>query len=60
MANLQAWFYSVDKDRSGSITYNELANLRFANKPLGVAAAKKLIKVFDKNYSGSIGNVFVT
>jgi Ca2+-binding EF-hand superfamily protein len=54
LANLQAWFSSVDKDRSGSITANELGTLNFGGKPLGLATAKKLIKVFDKNYSGSI------
>jgi len=44
----------VDKDRSGTITANELATLPFGGKQLGHATAKKLIKVFDKNYSGSI------
>lgn len=54
LQGLQAWFSSVDADRSGSITCNELAQLQFLGKPLGLETAKKLIKVFDKDYSGHI------
>eukprot|EP01118_Nematostelium_gracile_P014401 TRINITY_DN559_c0_g1_i2.p1 TRINITY_DN559_c0_g1~~TRINITY_DN559_c0_g1_i2.p1 ORF type:complete len:403 (+),score=169.07 TRINITY_DN559_c0_g1_i2:112-1320(+) len=54
MGLYQAWFQSVDTDHSGNITAQELAGLTLAGKPLGLPAAKKLIKVFDKNYSGSI------
>eukprot|EP01114_Cavostelium_apophysatum_P021411 TRINITY_DN745_c0_g1_i1.p1 TRINITY_DN745_c0_g1~~TRINITY_DN745_c0_g1_i1.p1 ORF type:complete len:396 (+),score=98.47 TRINITY_DN745_c0_g1_i1:80-1267(+) len=54
MQQLRAWFDSVDKDRSGTITAVELATLPLMGKPLGIDAAKKLIKVFDKNYTGNI------
>jgi Ca2+-binding EF-hand superfamily protein len=54
MANLQAWFNSVDRDRSGSITATELATLPFGGRQLGIQVATRLIRVFDQNYSGSI------
>jgi len=44
----------VDTDRSGTISAQELASLQFAGRPLGFQTAKKLIKVFDKKYLGSI------
>jgi len=53
-AALQQWFNSVDQDRSGTINANEIANIRFAGQPLGLEVATKLIKVFDKDQSGSI------
>lgn len=51
---LQMWFSSVDADRSGTISANELATLPFLGKPLGLDTARKLIKVFDKDYTGNI------
>lgn len=54
MQGLQQWFNSVDIDRSGTITANELAVYPFMGKPLGLETSKKLIKVFDKNYTGNI------
>lgn len=54
MSTDQAWFQNVDKDRSGTITATELATFSFAGKLLGLDSAKRLIKVFDKDYSGSI------
>lgn len=49
-----AWFGAIDRDRSGHITANELQQCTFANVPLGFDTAAKLIRVFDKNYSGHI------
>jgi len=54
MVNLQAWFQSVDTDRTGEISSVELAQLNFNNKILGPELARKLIGVFDKDRSGSI------
>jgi len=54
LAELQRWFTSVDTDRSGSISAGELQNLAFGGIPLGYDIALKLIKVFDRDYSGSI------
>jgi len=54
LASLQAWFQSVDKDRSGEISAQELAQFSVNNKPLGPELAKKFISVFDKDRSGTI------
>eukprot|EP01119_Soliformovum_irregulare_P012326 TRINITY_DN3191_c0_g1_i1.p1 TRINITY_DN3191_c0_g1~~TRINITY_DN3191_c0_g1_i1.p1 ORF type:complete len:319 (+),score=93.62 TRINITY_DN3191_c0_g1_i1:94-957(+) len=54
LQNLQAWFSSVDTDRSGSITCNELANYNLVGRPIGYETASKLIKIFDKQHSGTI------
>mmetsp|Transcript_32830 Transcript_32830/g.91930 ORF Transcript_32830/g.91930 Transcript_32830/m.91930 type:complete len:277 (+) Transcript_32830:86-916(+) len=54
MLELQGAFASVDKDRSGHITATELTNLQFGGKKFGLATAKKLLKVFDVDGSGSI------
>jgi len=54
MQTMQQWFASVDRDRSGSISAQELAQIQFASKPLGISVATKLIKVFDRDHSGSI------
>jgi len=51
---IQAWFTSVDLDRSGTITANELAAITFNGVPLGPLVATKLVQVFDKDRSGSI------
>jgi Ca2+-binding EF-hand superfamily protein len=55
MGNLQAWFYSVDRDRSGNISASELAVMPIGKEQLGLDAARRLIKAFDRNYSGNIG-----
>jgi len=54
LQKLQAWFTSVDTDRSGSITAQELQRLTFGGFPLGMEVAIKLVKVFDKDRSGTI------
>jgi len=54
MAALRSWFQSVDRDNSGNISANELATLVVMNRPVGLEAARKLIKVFDKDYSGTV------
>jgi len=54
MQQYQAWFQSVDRDKSGTITAFELSTLDITGRPLGLEVAKKLIRVFDKNHSGSV------
>jgi len=54
LQKLQAWFASVDTDRSGSITAHELQKVTFGGFPLGLDIALKLVKVFDKDRSGTI------
>jgi Ca2+-binding EF-hand superfamily protein len=54
MQVLQAWFQSVDRDRSGEISAPELAQLNFNNRLLGQEPARKLIAIFDKDRSGQI------
>jgi len=54
LQNHQAWFIAVDRDRSGTISATELATMPLGNGQLGIDCAKKLIKAFDKNYSGNI------
>lgn len=49
------WFRSVDRDNSGSITAHELQMVTFGGFPLGMDIAIKLVKVFDKDRSGTIG-----
>jgi len=51
---LQSWFQSVDRDRSGSISANELAVVTFNGQPLGYQAAAKMLQVFDRDRSGNI------
>jgi Ca2+-binding EF-hand superfamily protein len=55
LQKLQAWFASVDADRSGSITAYELQKVTFGGFPLGLDNSIKLVKVFDKDRSGTIG-----
>jgi hypothetical protein len=50
----QQWFNAVDRDRSGSITPNELQSLSFGGRPLGYPIALKLVKVFDRDRNGNI------
>merc|ERR1712137_14774 len=54
MQKLQAWFATVDTDRSGSITATELQRVTFGGYTLGLDNAIKLVKVFDKDRSGTI------
>jgi Ca2+-binding EF-hand superfamily protein len=54
IARLQQWFAGVDRDRSGSISAPELAGVVFGGKPIGQLTATKLIKVFDRDNSGTI------
>mmetsp|Transcript_16269 Transcript_16269/g.24262 ORF Transcript_16269/g.24262 Transcript_16269/m.24262 type:complete len:235 (+) Transcript_16269:52-756(+) len=54
LAELRKWFMSVDINRDGSITAVELQNLAFGGRPLGFDTALKLVKVFDKDFSGTI------
>lgn len=51
---LQQWFMSMDRDRSGSIAAHELAQATFFGQPMGLIAAKKFIQAFDKDRSGQI------
>jgi len=54
MYEIQAWFRSVDRDGSGSISSNEIANITFNGMPLGMDVASKLIRVFDRDGSRTI------
>ena len=54
MQEAQAWFRAIDVDRSGHITANEVQKCTFANVPLGFDTEAKLIRVFDKDRSGTI------
>lgn len=54
MQEVRAWFQAIDVDRSGHITANEVQKCTFANVPLGFDTAAKLVRVFDKDRSGSI------
>ena len=49
-----AWFAAIDTDRGGTITASEIAKCTFAGQPLGWDTAAKLVRVFDKDFSGSI------
>lgn len=58
LQTLQAWFQSVDVDRSQKISATELAKMTFpgqpgssplAGKPLGVATGKKVVELFDSS-----------
>jgi len=51
---VQAWFTSVDQDRSGTISANEVASITFNGAPLGWEVGTKLVKTFDKDRSGNI------
>ncbi|KAN0023559.1 hypothetical protein ACTFIV_007945 [Dictyostelium citrinum] len=51
---MSAWFRSIDKDRSGSISAMELQHLQVGYGPLGIETATKLIRVFDVDKSGQI------
>eukprot|EP01125_Pyxidicula_operculata_P004390 TRINITY_DN1671_c0_g1_i4.p1 TRINITY_DN1671_c0_g1~~TRINITY_DN1671_c0_g1_i4.p1 ORF type:complete len:309 (-),score=113.63 TRINITY_DN1671_c0_g1_i4:73-999(-) len=50
----QQWFQSVDRDRSGTVSVPELSQVQFNGRPIGAPVAAKLIKVFDKDQSGSV------
>ena len=54
MLEISSWFQSIDRDRSGSITANEIQHCTFGSVPLGFEVAQKLVRVFDKDKSGSI------
>jgi len=54
MQQVRQWFMSVDRDRSGSITANELANVAIGGIVIGIDIAVKLIRVFDLNKNGNI------
>jgi Ca2+-binding EF-hand superfamily protein len=51
---LQRWFRSMDRDNSGSISANELANVAVGGSVLGIDNGMKLIRVFDVDGNGTI------
>jgi len=51
---LQKWFQSVDRDGSGAISANELANVAVGGIRLGIDLAIKLIRIFDLDGNGQI------
>eukprot|EP01089_Gocevia_fonbrunei_P022224 TRINITY_DN8907_c0_g1_i1.p1 TRINITY_DN8907_c0_g1~~TRINITY_DN8907_c0_g1_i1.p1 ORF type:complete len:253 (+),score=51.99 TRINITY_DN8907_c0_g1_i1:94-852(+) len=54
LQTLQMWFTSMDRDRSGSISANELANVAIGGMTLGLDIAVRLIRVFDVDKNGTI------
>ena len=54
LQQLQAWFQSVDADKSGEITALELSRAQFGRVKFSLPTAKMLVKVFDKDRSGQI------
>jgi len=52
---MKGWFASLDKDRSGSITFQELSQAQFGGQKLSITTAKMLVAVFDSDKSGNIG-----
>jgi Ca2+-binding EF-hand superfamily protein len=46
---------SMDRDNSGSISANELANVAVGGSVLGIDNGMKLIRVFDVDGNGTIG-----
>lgn len=54
MQQVRQWFMSMDRDRSGSISANELANVAIGGVPIGFETAVKLIRVFDVDKNGTI------
>jgi len=52
---LKAWFDAVDRDKSGSITAQEIASMNFGTKTFRLDTADLLVKIFDTDRSGSIG-----
>jgi len=51
---LRAWFQRVDRDNSGTVEPHELQHVSFEGVPLGLPAATKIVKVFDKDRNGAI------
>jgi Ca2+-binding EF-hand superfamily protein len=45
----------MDRDNSGSISANELANVAVGGSVLGIDNGMKLIRVFDVDGNGTIG-----
>jgi len=54
LAELQKWFRSVDRDGSGTITSDELANVAIGGIRLVIDTAIKLVRIFDVNNNGYI------
>lgn len=54
LAQVTQWFRAIDRDGSGQVSANELSGIQFNGRPLGLAVANKLVKVFDKDCSGEI------
>jgi len=54
MTSYQGMFQNADRDNSGKISVNELAQMPFLNRTIGLPNARTLMKVFDKDNSGQI------
>jgi len=54
LQELQQWFRMIDRDGSGAIAANELANVAVGGTVLGIDNGIKLIRVFDADGNGSI------
>lgn len=47
----------MDRDGSGSISANELANVAVGGSVLGIENGMKVIRVFDVDGNGKIGTI---
>ncbi|GAM17240.1 hypothetical protein SAMD00019534_004150, partial [Acytostelium subglobosum LB1] len=54
LMEMNGWFISMDRDRSGTISNVELQYLVIGGTPLGLDTATKLIRCFDINRNGQI------
>lgn len=54
MAELRRQFDSVDKNRTGNISANELMNISFSGTKLSLETSRKLVKLFDRHGHGQI------
>eukprot|EP01089_Gocevia_fonbrunei_P011144 TRINITY_DN2425_c0_g1_i5.p2 TRINITY_DN2425_c0_g1~~TRINITY_DN2425_c0_g1_i5.p2 ORF type:complete len:247 (-),score=70.42 TRINITY_DN2425_c0_g1_i5:1100-1840(-) len=54
LQQMQQWFSSMDRDKSGSVAANELANVAIGGIVLGLENGCALIRVFDVDKNGTI------
>jgi len=52
--DLKKWFTTVDRDGNGHIEAQELQALTFGGVNIRYETARKLVKIFDRDYSGTI------
>jgi len=60
-SGLKNWFNNVDSDKSGTVEANELQNITFDQRQIGLEVAKKLVLVFDEQRRGNLEfNQYIT